>query len=249
MENEAPKSEWFEEWFNTPYYHILYKSRNYSEAEVFVSNLVEKLAIKPQNQVLDLACGKGRHSIFLNKLGLKVTGADLSLNSIQAAKRSENDRLHFIRHDMREVIPGAKFDVVLNLFTSFGYFDTQEDNLKVLRSVHEMLVPGGKLVIDFFNLEHVKQVMKPAEVKTIDGIDFHIRKAFDGGHILKQIDFIDQGKKYMYTERVQGLTPEDFASLLHQAGFRMLDTFGDIHLHPFDRDRSERFILIAGKEQ
>lgn len=247
MENNAQKSEWFEEWFNTPYYHILYQHRDDDEAEIFVGNLVHKLNIQPEDHVLDLACGKGRHSVFLNKLGLNVTGADLSPNSICEAKKAENDRLHFIRHDMRDVISGAKFDFVLNLFTSFGYFDDQQDNLKVLRSIHEMLAPHGKLLIDFFNIDHVIRKMKPEETKSVEGIDFHISKTFDGKHIYKKISFTDQGKHHEYTERVQGLSPGDFEKLLQLAGFTLIDTFGNIHLEPFDREKSDRFILIAGK--
>ncbi len=247
MKKEAPKSEWFEEWFNTPYYHILYKNRNHHEAEVFVSNLVCRLDIKAEDHVLDLACGKGRHSIFLNKLGLQVTGADLSSNSICEAREAENERLHFIRHDMREVIPNAKFDFVVNLFTSFGYFDDQADNLKVLNSIHEMLTPEGKLVIDFFNLEHVVREMKAEETKTIDGIDFHIFKRFDGKHIYKTITFTHQGQEHSHTERVQGLAAADFEKLLQLSGFRIEDTFGDFQLNPFDNEQSDRFILIATK--
>lgn len=245
MKNEAQKSEWFEEWFDTPYYHILYKNRNYSEAENFVRNLVDELQINPGHTVLDLACGKGRHSIFLNKLGLKVMGADLSSNSIAEAKKQENDRLQFIVHDMRETIPHAKFDFVVNLFTSFGYFDSREENLEVLLSIHEMLVKGGKLVIDFFNVEKVVKEMKATETKTVEGIDFHISKRFDGKHIYKNISFSDQGRSYHYTERVQGLAPDDFFQLLQEAGFRVVQTFGDIELNPFDSQNSERFILIA----
>ena len=247
MKKEAHKSEWFEEWFNTSYYHILYKNRNQKEAEIFVQNLVNKLEIKPEHRVLDLACGKGRHSIFLNKLGLDVTGADLSPNSIYEAKKSENERLNFLVHDMREVIPGTSFDFVVNLFTSFGYFDDQEDNLKVLGSIHEMLAPNGKLVIDFLNMAYVAREMKAEETKTIDGIDFHISKRFDGKHIYKKITFTDLGKTHTYTERVQGLSPTDFENLLQLSGFKLEQTFGDIHLNPFDEQKSDRFILIATK--
>lgn len=248
MEKETQKSEWFEEWFNTPYYHILYKNRNLSEAEIFVKNLVCRLNIRPEHEVLDLACGKGRHSIFLNKLGFNVTGADLSANSIREAQKFENERLHFIVQDMRDTIPGKKFDFVVNLFTSFGYFDDQEDNLKVLNSIHAMLTPKGKLVIDFFNLDYVVREMKPEETKSVDGIDFHIVKKFDGRHIHKKITFTDKGKNYSFTERVQGLGPGDFAKLLEMSGFQLTDTFGDFNLNPFDKERSDRFILIAEKK-
>lgn len=248
MKNQAQNSEWFKDWFNTPYYHILYKNRNYEEAEFFMRNLVSHLQIKPDHQVLDLACGKGRHAIFLNKLGLNVTGADLSGNSIKEASRSANERLHFLVHDMREVIPNAHFDFIVNLFTSFGYFDTQKDNLKVLNSIHTMLTPGGKLVIDFFNVSKVVRKMVNEEIKTVEGIDFHIQKRYDGQHIYKQISFTDKGEHFSFTERVQGLGLDDFRNLLSEADFEIEDIFGDMHLHPFNIHESDRLIIIAVKK-
>ena len=248
MENQKQDLEWFESWFNTIYYHILYQNRNEAEAELFVENLVSKLNIKPENKVLDLACGKGRHSIILNKLGLNVTGVDLSSNSISKAKNSENESLRFFVHDMRETIPGAQFDCIVNLFTSFGYFDHHTENLKVLNAIHQMLVPGGKLVIDFFNLQRVIKEMKPQEIKSIEGIDFHISKRFDGQHIYKTIEFEAEGKNHSYTEKVQGLSEADFKNLLNQANFELVDVFGDFYLNPFDSEKSDRIILIASKK-
>jgi 2-polyprenyl-3-methyl-5-hydroxy-6-metoxy-1,4-benzoquinol methylase len=248
MENQKQDLEWFELWFNIIYYHILYQNRNEKEAELFVENLVSKLDIKPKNNVLDLACGKGRHSVILNKLGLNVTGVDLSSNSISKAKKSENETLKFFVHDMREVIPNMQFDFIFNLFTSFGYFDHHEDNLKVLKSIHEMLSPGGKLIIDFFNLQRVISEMKPQELKSIEGIDFHISKKFDGKHIYKTIQFEAEDKNHSYTEKVQGLSEADFKKLLIQADFELVDVFGDFYLNPFDPENSDRIILVASKK-
>lgn len=247
MEEQKEKCEWFEEWFNTPFYHILYKNRNLDEAQLFVQNLAHHLQLSPAHHVLDLACGKGRHSIFLNQLGMRVTGADLSANSIAEAKKFENDRLDFLVHDMRLPIADRKFDIVANLFTSFGYFDQQSDNEEVLKSIHQMLVSNGKLVIDFFNLHFVLKNMKAVETKLIDGIEFNISKRFDGNHIFKQIDFTDGGKKYSFTERVQGIDLDQFNYLLKQTGFEVLDVFGDFQLRPFNQEESDRVILIAQK--
>lgn len=248
MENDNQKSEWFEEWFNTPFYHILYKNRNEKEAELFVSNLVSALHIKKSAHLLDLACGKGRHSVYLNKLGFNVVGADLSVNSIADAKKHENDNLRFIVHDMREAIPKMKFDFILNLFTSFGYFDTQEDNLKVLKACHQMLNDNGRLVIDFLNLERVINDMQKEEVKHVDGIDFHITRKFDGYHIYKTISFGHTGQTYSYTERVQGLRKEDFEKLLTAAGFSIDAFYGNFELIPFNAATADRLIIFATKK-
>jgi 2-polyprenyl-3-methyl-5-hydroxy-6-metoxy-1,4-benzoquinol methylase len=131
--------EWFEAWFDTSYYHSLYKNRDEIEAKKFIENLVHFLKLKNGQPVLDLACGKGRHSITLNELGLNVLGVDLSKNSIESAKNSENETLKFDIHDMRENLSSNSFDVVFNLFTSFGYFDNLTDNSKVIKYISKML--------------------------------------------------------------------------------------------------------------
>ena len=96
------QKDWFTSWFNTPYYHILYKNRNDDDAQLFMRNLTTFLKLDINSHILDLPCGKGRHSVFLNSLGFKVTGGDLAENSIKHAKHFENDRLHFEVYDMRK---------------------------------------------------------------------------------------------------------------------------------------------------
>jgi len=92
--SKTEEKDWFSEWFNTPYYHILYKDRNDNEAQFFMDNLTHYLNLPQDAQILDLACGKGRHSIYLNNLGYQVTGVDISSNSIKIANKSANEKLH-----------------------------------------------------------------------------------------------------------------------------------------------------------
>ena len=115
IENKC--NEWFEDWFDSPYYHLLYKNRDYSEAESFIDNLISFLKPEEGSRFLDLGCGKGRHSIYLNKKGFDVTGIDLSENSIAAAKEFENEQQNFYVHDMRKLFRTNYFDCVVNLFT------------------------------------------------------------------------------------------------------------------------------------
>ena len=145
------KQEWFETWFDTSYYHMLYKNRNDEEAHFFMKNLINYLAIKANSKVLDLACGKGRHAVFLNQQKLDVVGVDLSGESIAHAKQFENDSLHFDVHDMRAIYKENTFDYVFNLFTSFGYFKDDNENQKAVSSMEKMLNEKGVLVIDFLN--------------------------------------------------------------------------------------------------
>ncbi|GGF17316.1 class I SAM-dependent methyltransferase [Flavobacterium limi] len=234
---------WFTSWFDTPYYHILYKDRNYREAQIFMDNLTHYLNLPEKANVLDLACGKGRHSIYLNQLGFNVLGADLSENSIAEASKNSNETLHFKVHDMREPFD-EKFDAIFNLFTSFGYFENDDDNLTTLKAIKESLSEYGFAVIDFMNVNHVIETLVPEEVKTVDGIDFKIKRYVEDGHIFKEIDFEDQGKKYHFTEKVKALTLQDFQDLMDEAGIYLLDIFGDYKLKKFHKTESERLIMI-----
>ncbi|MBY0487676.1 MAG: class I SAM-dependent methyltransferase [Flavobacteriaceae bacterium] len=234
---------WFASWFDTPYYHILYKDRNYREAQIFMDNLTHYLNLPEKSKVLDLACGKGRHSIYLNQLGFDVIGADLSENSIAEANKNANDTLHFQVHDMREPFED-KFDAIFNLFTSFGYFEEDEDNLKTLVAIKESLTEYGFAAIDFMNVHQVISNLVPSEIKTVDAIDFHIKRYVEDNHIIKEIAFEDQGKKFHFTEKVKALTLEDFQKMMDDAGIFLLDTFGDYKLKKFHKNTSERLIMI-----
>jgi len=234
---------WFASWFDTPYYHILYKERNYREAQIFMDNLTHYLNLPEKAKVLDLACGKGRHSIYLNQLGYEVVGADLSTNSIAEANKNLNETLHFQVHDMREVFED-KFDAIFNLFTSFGYFENDEDNLTTLKAMKESLTDYGFAVIDFMNVNQVINNLIPNEVKTVENIEFHIKRYVSDGHIYKEIDFEDQGEKFHFTEKVKALTLADFEELMAEAGIHLLDIFGDYKLKKFHKTDSERLIMI-----
>lgn len=243
----SKSKDWFASWFDTKYYHTLYQHRDMDEAKRFIDNLLNYLKISSGAKCLDLACGKGRHSKYLNENGLDVVGLDLSSNSIQAAKTFENELLSFDVHDMRAVYKKNYFNVVFNLFTSFGYFDNNTDNLKVLEAVDEMLLPDGRLIIDFMNASRVINNLVEVETKKLDGITFNIKRSYDGSHIFKNIQFEDQDEHFDFTERVQALRYQDFKNILHQKGFKILEAFGSIDLTPFDEERSDRLIIIAQK--
>jgi len=245
MEQNSPlkTSNWFTSWFDSPYYHVLYKERDELEAQLFMDNIVHYLNLPEEAKILDLACGKGRHSIYLNQMGYNVTGADLSSNSIAIASLNENETLRFVEHDMR--IPfDQKFDAIFNLFTSFGYFENDEDNLTTLKAIKESISEYGFAVIDFMNVSNVLSNLVSNEVKSVEGIDFQIKRYEKDGFIYKEIEFEDQGEKYHFTEKVKALTLDDFETMMENAGIYLLDVFGDYKLKKFHKLESERLILI-----
>ncbi|MGZ3932654.1 MAG: class I SAM-dependent methyltransferase [Bacteroidia bacterium] len=241
------KAEWFKDWFNSPYYHVLYKNRDQSEAAAFIDKLSGHLELNAGHLIWDLACGKGRHSTYLNKKGFNVTGTDLSENNIQKASVNANDRLEFYVHDMRTLFRVNYFTHVLNLFTSIGYFGNVNDNQKVFKNVYLALKPGGLFVIDFFNAAVTAKQLPVSEEKTIEGISFRISKKQEGQHIVKRIEFTDGGKNYFFEEHVSILTKKDFERFAAGAGFSPVETFGDYNLNPFDNTSSDRLILIFKK--
>ncbi|MBC5836076.1 class I SAM-dependent methyltransferase [Flavobacterium sp. F372] len=243
-DSTAKNSEnWFSTWFDTPYYHILYKNRNDEEAQAFMDNITHYLNMPENGTILDLACGKGRHSIYLNKLGYNVTGVDLSENSIAIAKDSSNETLQFKTHDMREPM-NETYDAVFNLFTSFGYFDTHEDNIKTLKAIKESINEYGFGVIDFFNADFIIENLVAEETKEIDGITFHIKRSVENKKIIKEIRFEDKGESFFFTEKVSAFTLADFEAMMEEAGIYLLEIFGDYKLRKFYKTQSERLILL-----
>lgn len=234
---------WYASWFDTPYYHILYKDRDYDEAGIFMKALTSFLKLPKGAEILDLACGKGRHAKYLAKLGYYVTGIDLSPSSIESAKKYKSERLHFAVHDMCLPYP-KKFDAVFNLFTSFGYFESEEDNFRTVKAIKSELKPGGYGVIDFLNASFVEKNLVPSETKHIEGINFQIDRYFKDGYIIKDIKFTDHEKEHFYTEKVRAIRLEDFNTYFAKAGVRLQYCFGDYHLNEFDLETSERLILI-----
>ena len=239
----ATNQNWFASWFDSPYYHILYKDRDHEEAQLFMDNITHYLNLPEEAKILDLACGKGRHSIYLNQLGFNVTGADLSKNSILEATASENDTLHFKVHDMREPFE-EKFDAIFNLFTSFGYFENDDDNITTLKAIKDSLSEYGFAVIDFMNTQKVIENLISEEIKTVDNIDFHIKRFVNDGYIFKEIDFEVNNEKFHFTEKVKALSLANFEDMMEKADIYLLDIFGDYKLKKFHKTESERLIMI-----
>lgn len=237
------ETQWYASWFDTPFYHILYKDRDYKEAQVFMDNLTTYLNIPENGKILDLACGKGRHSIYLNSLGYDVTGVDLSEQSITYAKQFENDSLRFDVHDMSKVYPDT-FDAVFNLFTSFGYFENEDCNLKTISAIKQELNDYGLGVIDFMNVNYIKNNLVPEDIKVVDGISFNQKRSLKDGYIIKDISFDHEGQSYNFEERVRALSINDFEKLFDEAGVNLLDVFGDYQLGKFHLEHSERLILV-----
>jgi len=238
---------WYVNWFNSPYYHILYKDRNKKEAEFFIDNLISYLKISEGSKLIDIACGKGRHANYLNKLGLDVVGYDLSINNIKSAKKYENKTLKFYVHDMRKVLKEDYFEYATNLFTSFGYFKNEKDEQITMNAMASNLKNEGILIIDFMNTKKVISNLIKYENKKVNCINFKIERRIIKKHIIKNIILTDNGKDYIYNEQVRALTLDDFYNLTTIAKLKIIDIFGNYKLDDFNAKTSDRLIIICKK--
>lgn len=239
--------KWYQQWFNSPYYHILYKHRDDTEAEQFIDNLCAFLEPHAHAKALDVACGRGRHAIYLNKKGLDVVGIDLSPENIKYATQFENEHLTFFVHDMRNLFYINYFDFAFNLFTSFGYFDSATDDLHTVRMFAGSLKKGGKLVLDFLNVKKAESNLVERESKEVQNIEFHIIRRLKDDKVLKEIKFEHRGYHFNFREEVRALTKKEFEKYFATAGLKIVHLFGNYELGPFDEAQSDRLIFVCEK--
>lgn len=244
------KKGWFSDWFNSSYYHALYQHRDDTEALQFIHNLITYLAPKPHATMLDIACGKGRHSKALFDAGFDVTGIDLSPASIEAASTMQTNGLSFSCHDMRETFKANYFDYAFNFFTSFGYFDTHEEHQLAISAMAANLKESGTLVIDYLNVGIVEENVDQEAVSQIDDLIFHTKKWQDDLFLFKEIRVVDVVSKEVlgvFEERVRKYGLTDFTLFMQKAGLEMIATFGDYQLGSYHMERSDRLIMVAKK--
>jgi SAM-dependent methyltransferase len=239
--------EWFAAWFDTEHYHKLYAHRSDAEAARLIDALVGRGRLSAPSQLLDLGCGAGRHSRYLASKGFDVTGLDLSEESLRTARLAESATLRFVRQDMRAPFGVSRFDHVVNLFTSFGYFDDIEDHLTVVQNIASSLRPGGTVVIDYLNVLEAERHLVPFEETVRDGVTYRISRWADGRHIFKRIAIHDRAAAPVaFVERVAKLGLDDFRFMFALCGLTIDETYGDYTLSPFDPVASPR-LIVAGR--
>jgi SAM-dependent methyltransferase len=244
---ESMLKKWHKNWFNSPYYHILYNQQNDREAEYYIDNLCELLKPNADARLLETACGRGRNVVYLNKKGYDVTGIDHSYANVKFAKQFEKERMQFYLHDMRHLLYIKYFDFAFSLFTRFGYFDSYKENLTALKSFNKSLKPDGVLVLDYFNTAKIINGQVNYEVKELEGINFHIAKKIENDKLVKTITFEHREKSFAFREEVKAFSIADFERLFHESNFKIEKQFGDHSLGKYDENKSDRVIFICQK--
>ena len=244
-----PGQAWYKDWFNSPFYHKLYFDRDEQEAEAFIKKLVQHLQPAPGSRMLDVACGKGRHSKTLASLGYTVTGIDISADSIAYARRFENDHLDFFVHDMRLPFYANYFDLAFNFFTSFGYFKTRREHDDAIRTIAQSLKKGGRLVMDYLNVHYAEERLVPQEEKEVDGTHYSIHRWDDETHFYKKIIVTDSSLKepLVFTEKVAKFSLGDFTDMFSFQGLQVQEVFGDYSFSHYDVRKTARLIIVAEK--
>lgn len=240
---------WFKNWFNSPYYHHLYFNRDDKEAAKFINKLIDHLHPAPGSRMLDVACGKGRHSLQLAGKGFDVTGIDLSEDSIKEALQYESGTLHFYQHDMRLPCWINYFDFAFNFFTSFGYFNTQRENDNSIRTIAQAIKPNGIFVMDFLNVHYAEDNMVHQSEKEIEGVNYLITKWYDEQHFFKKIMIEDEKleEPLVFTEKVSKFSLGDFTDMFAYQGLQIKEVFGDYNFSGYNVKKSPRLIMIAEK--
>lgn len=231
--------EWFQEWFGEEYLQ-LYPHRDAGEAARLARLVTSRVRLPDSCRMLDVGCGPGRHLQAFEALGLRPIGLDLSATLLARARQTAAAPL--IRADMRylPVRPGA-FDLVVNLFTSFGYFATDEEHVGAIGEMGGALRAGGWLVLDFLNAPAVASGLVARESKVLGSTRVEIERHLSEGRVVKTIRTAD-GRAFVERVRLFGLT--ELSAMIGRAGLRLHSIAGDYD-GAGHSDASPRLILFA----
>lgn len=240
-------SEWYEESFGEDYL-IVYKHRDFGGARKEVDRMISWLDLPSGSKVLDLCCGMGRHSLVLAEAGYEVTGVDLSEALLREARSQKGaEQVTWLRSDMRKLPLAGGFDAVVNLFTSFGYFEEDEEQVKVLCEIHRMLKPGGKFIIDYLNPAHVIRNLVPHSTREDGENLIDESRRIESGYVKKDIILTTKSDSAprKYHERVKLYSLEKFQEMIEKAGLRLEAVHGSYEEDAYDVESSTRMIFCG----
>jgi SAM-dependent methyltransferase len=243
-------TEWFEDWFNTEEYLNVYRHRNEEDAKNLFDLIINNVLLEKGSKVLDLACGAGRHSILFAKNNFDVTAVDISENLLNVGRKTAEElklNINFINSDLRKLNLNEKFHLIINLFTSFGYFETDNENGEVIKMASQHLVDNGYFVLDFFNIIYLQNNLIPISYDKIEDGIIKQERVIEGDRLVKTIFITRKGIEKKYYESVRIFTKEELISFFKDCGLKIQFIYGDYLGNNFAKETSPRIIIIAKK--
>ena len=252
---DKPEKEWFAEWFDHPLYLKVYSHRDDAEAKTCLETIIQATelgSLTPSDvRVMDIACGAGRHALELARLGFKTTANDLSpflLECTRTQAEQENVSIECTREDMRRITAENAYDLVVQLFSSFGYFKAKEEDLEVLRNVHKALKKNGRYVLDLINPVYLKKNLVPSSSRTVEDLTLLEKRRIEGGRGIKQITITAPEESITFEESVKLYERDAIHGMLETTGFTIEKVLGDYEGSAFDKENSPRMMIIARKK-
>ncbi len=239
--------EWYKDWFNSPLYLKVYNHRSSEDAEKLLSLILSFIKPKKNVKILDSACGAGRHALFLAEKGFNTFGFDLSKTLLlEASRKARIQKLNikYLLTDIRTACFKTKFDIILNIFTSFGYFETDEENFRFFRNAKSFFADMGYIVIDYLNPEFLKNNLVSDSTKNVDGILVKEHRYFENNRINKKITITSGVQVYRFEESV---ALYDFSALkkeFEKLNYKIEKLWGSYDGGEFDKKKSERIIMV-----
>ena len=247
------KKEWYKIWFSNKLYLELYQHRDNEDARNLINLIQRYVHFCSGAKVLDICCGAGRHSIELAKRGLHVTGFDLSEFLISEAKsrlksaKEKNISAEFLIKDMRDFNFNRSFDLAVNLFTSFGYFENDNENFLVFKNASSSLKKEGWFVFDFLNGEYLKRNLKKMSKSSPGGKLVIQKRRIENDFVIKDIIIRTGKKEFTFTEQLKLYDLNTLINVLAKFKLITKNVFGDYFGNKYDFLTSSRLIIFAQK--
>ncbi len=241
---------WFVDWFSSEEYLTVYNHRNEADAKQLINLILTQTNIKPPARILDAACGNGRHSIVFAKKGFEVDAFDLSETLLAIAKENsqkEKLKINFYKSDIRKFCIENNYDLICNLFTSFGYFESDSENFAFFSNAFKMLGKTGVFVFDYFNKDYLINNLIAESSKKINDLNIKEIRYIKNERVVKKITIQKQNEKKIYFESVKLYDVETLSNVLKKIGFTINNIFGDYFGNKFEKENSKRLIYFLSK--
>ncbi|MCK9282338.1 MAG: class I SAM-dependent methyltransferase [Melioribacteraceae bacterium] len=243
-------NEWYKDWFSSEFYTTVYAHRNDSDAKLLSELILSKVELKKDDYILDAACGAGRYSKIFAGYDFNVVGFDLSLVLLNLALADNHhfNKNHFlINSDIRSTYFKRKFSLIFNLFTSFGYFNTEKENFLFFQNALDFIDENGVLVFDYFNSSYIKKNVIPYSEKNVDGFLVKETRITQDNRVIKNIDVTANNQTLSFLESVALYDHDFLIDKFNSLGYNITDVYGDYKGSPFNEENSERIIIFMKK--